>query len=57
MAPLSAFFVVTILAAQACCIPTTGKDRRQASLPSFVNTYGEQFYVLLGINVIAEYSF
>jgi hypothetical protein len=46
MAPLSAYFVVAILATQAHCIPTSGNEPRQATLPSFVNTYGELSYNL-----------
>ena len=41
MARLSAYVVVAGLAAQAYCAPTSGNERRQATLPEFVKTYGE----------------
>ena len=44
MALFPSYFIIAILAAQAYCIPTSGNNRRQATLPSFVNTYGELTY-------------
>lgn len=41
MTLFSASLVVAILAAEVFSIPTSGNERRQATLPSFVNTYGE----------------
>ncbi|TVY24499.1 putative vacuolar protein sorting-associated protein [Lachnellula hyalina] len=39
MAPILTHFVVAILIAQAYCIPTSRKERSEAVLPDFVNTY------------------
>lgn len=43
MAPLSTFLLAALLAAEVFGVPTAGKERRQATLPSYVTTYGE-FY-------------
>jgi hypothetical protein len=38
---LRSCLVLASLATQAFGIPTSGNDRRQTTVPSFVNTYGE----------------
>ena len=40
MARFSASLVASLLAAQAHCFPSSGNERRQSTLPAFVNTYG-----------------
>lgn len=41
MAPFSAYLVFAIFAVEAYCVPSFRNDRRQTSIPSFVNTYGK----------------
>ncbi|TAQ87001.1 hypothetical protein B7494_g4676 [Chlorociboria aeruginascens] len=45
MAPLSSYFVVAFLVVQAQCLPKSGNERRQISIPSFVNKYAPIVYL------------
>jgi hypothetical protein len=41
MAFVSAYIALAILVVQAYCIPAATNNRRQATIPAFVNTYGK----------------